>query len=62
MLEVNDDKSVVKNACYTLSCLCTSHYGFRLCLQYLTVFHRILQAIEKALLFSEHESVWFALM
>ncbi|CAF1591800.1 unnamed protein product [Rotaria sp. Silwood1] len=62
MLEVNEEKGVNKNACYALSCLCTTHYGFQLCLQYLTVFHRILFSIESILSSNEHENVWFALM
>ncbi|CAF3403831.1 unnamed protein product, partial [Rotaria sp. Silwood2] len=62
MLEINEEKGVNKNACYALSCLCTTHYGFQLCLQYLTVFHRILFAIETILSSNEHENIWFALM
>ena len=62
MLEVNEEKGVNKNACYALSCLCTTQYGFQLCLQYLTIFHRILLATETILLSIEHETVWFALM
>jgi hypothetical protein len=62
MLEVNEEKGVNKNACYALSCLCTTPYGFQLCLQYLATFHRILLAIETILLSIEHETVWFALM
>ncbi len=62
MLEINEEKGVNKNACYALSCLCTTPYGFQLCLQYLTIFRRILLAIETTLLSFEHENVWFALM
>ncbi|CAF1204358.1 unnamed protein product [Rotaria sordida] len=62
MLEINEDKGINKNACYALSCLCTSQYGFQLCIQSITLFHRILIAIETILLSMEHETVWFALM
>lgn len=62
MLNINDDKGINKNACYALSCLCTSEYGFQLCLQSITIFHRLLLTIERVLLSSEHEAVWFALM
>ena len=62
MLEVNAEKGVNKNACYALSCLCTTQYGFDLCLQSLSAFHPILLAIETILLSIEHETVWFALM
>ncbi len=62
MFEVHEEKGVNKNACYALSCLCTTAYGFQLCLQYLTNFRRILLAIEKILFSLEHETVWFALM
>lgn len=62
MLEISEEKGLNKNACYALSCLCTTQYGFQLCLQYLTSFHRILAAVEKILLSTEQENVWFALM
>jgi hypothetical protein len=62
MLQINEEKGVNKNACYALSCLCTTQYGFQLCLQSITTFHRILLAIETILLSIEHETVWFALM
>ncbi|CAF5210154.1 unnamed protein product, partial [Rotaria magnacalcarata] len=62
MLELNEEKGVNKNACYALSCLCTTRYGFQLCLQYITSFHRILLVIETILLSMENENVWFALM
>lgn len=62
MLEFNEEKGVNKNACYALSCLCTTQYGFQLCLQYLTTFRRILLAMETILFSFEHENVWFALM
>jgi hypothetical protein len=62
MLEINEEKSVNKNACYALSCLCTTPFGFQLCLQYLTTFRRILSAIETILFSLEQETVWFALM
>ncbi|CAF4112578.1 unnamed protein product [Adineta steineri] len=62
MLEVNEEKGVNKNACYALSCLCTTQFGFQLCLQYLPTFHRIILAIETLLISIEHETVWFALM
>jgi hypothetical protein len=62
MLEVNEEKGVNKNACYALSCLCTTQYGFQLCLQYLTSFRQILLAIETILSSIENETVWFALM
>ena len=62
MLEVNEEKGVNKNACYALSCLCTTSYGFQLCLQYLTTFRRILSAVETILSSLEQETVWFALM
>lgn len=62
MLEVAEDKGVNKNACYALSCLCTTAFGFQLCLQYLTIFQRILVAVETILGSLEHETVWFALM
>ncbi|CAF3077821.1 unnamed protein product [Rotaria sp. Silwood2] len=62
MLEINEDKGINKNACYALSCLCTSQYGFQLCLESITLFRRILIAIETILLSMEHETVWFALM
>ena len=61
-LEITEDKGVHKNACYALSSLCTSQYGFQLCLQSLSTFHRILLAIETILLSIDHETVWFALM
>lgn len=62
MLEAHEEKGVNKNACYALSCLCTTSYGFDLCLQSLTIFHQILQTIETILVSLEHETVWFALM
>lgn len=62
MLEAQEEKGVNKNACYALSCLCTTQYGFDLCVQSQTTFHRILQAVETILLSLEHETVWFALM
>ncbi|CAF0972066.1 unnamed protein product [Adineta steineri] len=62
MLEVNEEKGVNKNACYALSCLCTTQFGFQICLQYLPTFHRIILAIETLLISIEHETVWFALM
>lgn len=62
LLNINDDKGINKNACYALSCFCTSEYGFQLCLQSLTIFRRLLLTIERILLSSEHETVWFALM
>jgi hypothetical protein len=62
MLEAHEDKGVNKNACYALSCICTSDYGFQLCRQSLAIFRRILQAIESILDSMEHDSVWFALM
>ncbi len=62
MLEINEEKGVNKNACYALSCLCTTPYGFQLCLQYLNTFRRILSAVETILLSLEQETVWFALM
>jgi hypothetical protein len=62
MLEINEDKGIHKNACYALSCLCASSYGYQLCIQSITIFRRILQAIETVLLSFEHETVWFALM
>jgi hypothetical protein len=62
MLKINDDKGINKNACYALSCLCTSKYGFQLCLESRTIFRRILLTIETILLSTEHETVWFALM
>ena len=62
MLEVTEDKGVNKNACYALSCLCTTSFGFQLCLQYLNIFQRILLAVETILGSLEHETVWFALM
>ncbi|CAF3561895.1 unnamed protein product [Rotaria sp. Silwood1] len=62
MLEINEDKGINKNACYALSCLCTSQYGFQLCIESIILFHQILIAIEKILLSIEHETVWFALM
>jgi hypothetical protein len=62
MLKINDDQGINKNACYALSCLCTSRYGFQLCIQSITLFRRMLLAIETILLSTEHEAVWFALM
>ena len=62
MLAVNEEKGVNKNACYALSCLCTTPFGFQLCLQYLTKFRQILFEIEVILSSIEHETVWFALM
>jgi hypothetical protein len=62
MLKINDDKGIDKNACYALSCLCKSQYGFQLCLQSITIFRQILLTIETILLSTEHETVWFALM
>mgnify|MGYP006892782542 CR=1 FL=1 len=62
MLEPSDEKGVNKNACYALSCLCTTSYGFQLCLQYLTKFREILSEIETILSTTEQETVWFALM
>ncbi|UJR32015.1 hypothetical protein I4U23_019485 [Adineta vaga] len=62
MLEINEEKGVNKNACYALSCLCTTQFGFQLCLQYLNTFHRILLAIETIVSSIDHETVWFALM
>jgi hypothetical protein len=62
MLEANEEKGVNKNACYALSCLCTTQLGFKLCLQYLPTFHQILLAVETILSSIEHETVWFALM
>ena len=62
MMEVNEEKGVNKNACYALSCICTTQFGFQLCLQYLNTFQRILLAIETILLSIDHETVWFALM
>ncbi|CAF1343175.1 unnamed protein product [Adineta steineri] len=62
MLEINPDKSINKNACYALSCLCTSQYGYQLCIQSKILFYQILVAIEKILLSYDHETVWFALM
>ncbi len=62
MLTINGDKGINKNACYALSCLCTSRYGFQLCLQSITIFRRILVAIETILTSNEYETVWFALM
>ena len=62
MLRINDERGSNKNACYALSCLCTSEYGYQLCLQSFTIFYRILLAIETILLSSEQETVWFALM
>jgi hypothetical protein len=62
MLEIDEDKGIHKNACYALSCLCTSSYGYQLCIQSITLFHRILRAIETILLSIEQETVWFALM
>lgn len=62
MLEINEDKGINKNACYALSCLCSSRYGFQLCIESLKLFHQILIAIETILLSMEHETVWFALM
>ena len=62
MLKINEDQGINKNACYALSCLCTSQYGFQLCIQSITLFREILFAIETILLSMEHETVWFALM
>jgi len=62
MLAVHDDKGLNKNACYALSCLCSSEYGFQLCVQSITIFYRILLSIETILQSTEHETVWFALM
>lgn len=62
MLEAHEEKGVNKNACYALSCLCTTQYGFEICLQSISIFHRILLAIEATLSSTEHETVWFALM
>jgi hypothetical protein len=62
MLKLNDDKGINKNACYALSCLCKTPYGFQLCLQSITIFRQILLSIERILLSTEHETVWFALM
>ena len=62
MLKINDDKGVNKNACYALSCLCKSQYGFQLCLQSITIFRQILLTMETILRSTEHETVWFALM
>jgi hypothetical protein len=62
MLQINEEKGVNKNACYALSCLCTTQYGYQLCLQSITIFYPILLAIETILLSIEHETVWFALM
>jgi hypothetical protein len=61
MLQVNEEKGVNKNACYALSCLCTTQFGFQLCIQYLTTFHQILLAIETILSSIESETIWFAL-
>ena len=62
MLEAQEDKGVHKNACYALSCLCTTEMGYQMCLQSISTFHRILLAVEKILNSVEHETVWFALM
>jgi hypothetical protein len=62
MLEAKDEKDIHKNACYTLSSFCTSQYGFELCIQSITIFRRILVAIEQILSSNEHETIWFALM
>ncbi|CAF4743241.1 unnamed protein product [Rotaria socialis] len=62
MLKINEDKGINKNACYALSCLCTSRYGYQLCIESITLFYKILVAIETILLSIEHEAVWFALM
>lgn len=62
MLKINDDKGLSKNACYALSCLCTSKYGYQLCIQSITLFRRILIEIETILVSTEQEAVWFALM
>ena len=62
MLKINDDKGLNKNACYALSCFCSSEYGLQLCLQHLTIFHHILLSIETILRSTEQETVWFALM
>ena len=62
MLEAHEEKGVNKNACYALSCLCTTQYGFEICVQSISTFHRILLAIEAILSSTEHETIWFALM
>lgn len=62
MLKINEDKGINKNACYALSCLCTSQYGYQLCLESMKLFYQIIVAIETILLSIEHETVWFALM
>ncbi|CAF0818705.1 unnamed protein product [Adineta ricciae] len=62
MLDINSDKGIHKNACYALSCLCTSDYGYELCTQSRTSFQQILLAVEKILGSSDHETVWFALI
>ncbi|UJR14720.1 hypothetical protein I4U23_001713 [Adineta vaga] len=62
MLEINVHKDINKNACYAFSCLCTTEYGYELCIQSKRIFQRILLAIEKILESANHETVWFALM
>ena len=62
MLEINEDKGINKNVCYALNCLCASQYGYQLCVQSITLFRRILLAMEAILVSVEHETVWFALM
>ena len=62
MLEVTDEKDIPKNACYTLSSFCTSQYGYELCVRSIPMFRRIIIAMERILLSTEYETVWFALM
>jgi hypothetical protein len=62
MMQGEQETGVAKNACYALSCLCTTLHGFRICLQLRDVFHLMLQAIEDILIHADRETVWFGLM